>query len=158
MYTLQVKCQTCPTLTVSWWGLRLASCLSIRNFFSGKPDLAYIYSFSSGQFAIYGGGGSYKSWHGVVMWKHGVAMWYHGVVARCGSMVWLCGSVVQLCGPCPSHSQRNWAVLICLRCEQTILAQPRVTPAGGVPRRGSQVQKTKKKSFAVILIVWLDRR
>ena len=48
-------------------------------------------------------------------------------------------------GPCPSHSQRNWAVLTRLRCEQTIVAQPRVTPAGGVPRRGSQVQKKKKK-------------
>ena len=47
-------------------------------------------------------------------------------------------------GPCPSHSQRNWAVLTRLRCEQTIVAQPRVTPAGGVPRRGSQVQKKKK--------------
>ena len=48
-------------------------------------------------------------------------------------------------GPCPSHSQRNWAVLIRLRCEQTIVAQPRVTPAGGVPRRGSQDQKKKKE-------------
>ena len=50
-------------------------------------------------------------------------------------------------GPCPSHSQRNWAVLTRLRCEQTIVAQPRVTPAGGVPCRGSQVQKKKKKTL-----------
>ena len=52
-------------------------------------------------------------------------------------------------GPCPSHSQRNWAVLIRLRCEQTIVAQPRVTPAGGVPRRGSQVQKKKKSVVGI---------
>ena len=52
-------------------------------------------------------------------------------------------------GPCPSHSQRNWAVLTRLRCEQTIVAQPRVTPAGGVPRRGSQVQKKKKKKRGI---------
>ena len=53
-------------------------------------------------------------------------------------------------GPCPSHSQRNWAVLTRLRCEQTIVAQPRVTPAGGVPRRGLKVQK-KKKSYDHLL-------
>ena len=55
-------------------------------------------------------------------------------------------------GPYPSHSQRNWAVLIRLRCEQTIVAQPRVTPAGGVPRRGSQVQKKTRKKHNITCI------
>ena len=66
------------------------------------------------------------------------AVWGTHLVVPCRPSV--CPHTVYFIGQTP---QRNWAVLTRLRCEQTIVAQPRVTPAGGVPRRGLQVQKKK---------------
>ena len=68
------------------------------------------------------------------------AVWGTHLVVPCRPSV--CPHTVYFIGQTP---QRNWALLMRLRCEQTIVAQPRVTPAGGVPRRGLQVQKKKER-------------